>query len=125
MAKKKKRGEFSQVIDIDGNRMYEVFKERDLHPTQIAKEIGVNQGYFSNAKYTNRMSLLVVSLLESKYDIPRELYLPVEEEKVEETTAQIIEVVQQPDIFSEENQKKLYKLMYSAVYNAMKCALSE
>lgn len=121
---KKRKGEFSQVIDIDGNKLYEVFKERDLRPTKIAQEIGVNQGYFSNAKYSKRMSLLVVSLLESKYNIPRELYLPVEE-KEESVTAQVVEVVQQTDFFSEENQKKLYKIVYSAVHNAMKQALNE
>ena len=107
-------------IKIDGNKLYQAMKERGLTPTKICREIGVNGGYFANAKSRGSIANMMIVLLESRYGIPRDTYVVKEEEEVS-----IVEVVQHDDFFSEENQQKLYKLVYSAVYNAMKRALSE
>lgn len=109
------------MIKIDGNKLYQAMKERGFTPTKICREIGVNGGYFANAKSRGSIANMMIVLLESRYGIPRDTYVVKEEEE----EVSVVEVVQHDDFFSEENQQKLYKLVYSAVYNAMKRALSE
>ena len=108
------------MIKIDGDKLYQQIKERGLTPAKICRDVGVNSGYFSNAKFRSSMANMMIVLLESRYGIPRDTYVVTEEEEVN-----VVEVVQHDDFFSDENQQKLYKLVYSAVYNAMKRALSE
>ena len=109
------------VVKIDGEKLYVQFKERGLMPTKLCSDIGVNRGYFSNAKRRGNMPMMMVILLESRCGIPKTTYV-IEDEKPE--TA-VVEVVPKEDFFSEENMKKLYKLMYSAMYAAIKQALNE
>lgn len=109
------------MIKIDGDKLYEQFKERGITPAKICKDIGVNGGYFSNAKHRGSLANMMIVLLESRYGIPRECY--VIKEEVEPTVVEV--VTANNDFFSEENQQKLYKLVYSAMYSAMKRALSE
>ncbi len=108
------------MIKIDSDKLYQQIKERGLTPVKICRDVGVNTGYFSNAKSRGTIANMMIVLLESRYGIPRDTYVVTEEEEVN-----VVEVVQHDDFFSEENQQKLYKLVYSAVYNAMKRALSE
>ena len=110
------------MVKIDGEKLYEQFKERGFYITKLCKDIGVNSGYFSNAKYRGSMANMMIVLLESRYGIPRNTY--VIEEKQESENA-IVEVVSYDDFFSEDNMKKLYQIMYSAMYNAVKQALNE
>ena len=110
------------MVKIDGEKLYEQFKERGLQTTKLCADIGVNSGYFSNAKYRSSMANMMIVLLESRYGIPRNTYV-VEEKKEPETT--VVEVVSHDNFFSEDNMKKLYQLMYSAMYNAVKQALNE
>ena len=108
------------MTKIDGEKLYEQFKERGITPTKICKDIGVNSGYFANAKHRGSIANMMIVLLESRYGIPRERYVL----KSEPETA-VVEVVTDKDFFAEENQRKLYKIVYSAVYNAMRRALNE
>lgn len=110
-------------IKIDGEKLYVQFKERGLMSTKLCSDIGVNKGYFANAKHRGNMPMMMVILLESRYGIPRTTYVVEDEKEKSETT--VVEVVPKEDFFSEENMKKLYKLMYSAMYSAMKQALNE
>ena len=110
------------MIKIDGDKLYAQLKERGLFPSKIAAEVGVNSGYFSNAKYRGSMANMMIVLLESRYGIPRDTYVIKEEVESEQP---VVEVISREDFFTEENQKTLYKIIYSAVYNAMKLALSE
>lgn len=109
------------MVKIDGEKLYAQFKERGLSASKLCTDIGVNSGYFSNAKHRSSMANMMIVLLESRYGIPRNTY--VEEKKEPETT--VVEVVSHDDFFSEDNMKKLYQLMYSAMYNAVKQALNE
>lgn len=109
-------------VKIDGEKLYAQFKERGLFPTRVCTAIGVNTGYFSNAKHRGSMATMMTVLLESRYGIPKSTYVIEEKKEPEKAVA---EVVSQEDFFSEENMKKLYKLMYSAMYAAMKQALNE
>ncbi len=104
-------------VEIDSEKLYQIFNERGLMVTSIAKEIGVNTGYFSNAKTRGSMSELVVTALEVHYNIPRSKYVIVHEEEKPE--------VKQDRLFTEKDKVALYELIYSAVYNAMKKVLNE
>ena len=111
----------SNVVKIDGEKLYTQIRERGITPTKICTDIGVNSGYLSNAKHRGVLSNVMVVLLESRYGIPRDSY--VIKDEVESSVVEV--VTADNDFFSEENQQKLYKLVYSAVYSAMSRALSE
>ena len=105
-----------KAVEVDMDKLYQIFKERELKITSVAKDIGVNTGYFSNAKTRGVMSELVVTALEAHYNIPRSKYVTVREKeksKVEDR------------LFTEKDKVALYELIYSAVYKAMKKALNE
>ena len=104
-------------VEIDSEKLYQIFNERELKVTSIAKEIGVNNGYFSNAKTRGTMSELVVTALEVHYNIPRSKYVIVHKKEKPE--------VEQDRLFTEKDKVALYECIYSAVYNAMKKVLNE
>ena len=108
------------MVKIDGNKLYGQFKERGLTPARLCRELGINSGYFSNAKYRGSIANMMIVLLESRYGIPKDTYIV--KEKVEDA---VVEVVSSDNFFTEDNMKKLYHIMYSAMYNAMKQALNE
>lgn len=112
------RTKSENMIKIDGEKLYGALKERGLTASQLCKELRINNGYFANAKHRGTMPNMMVVLLESRYGIPRDNYIIKEEPAV-------VEIVTDNDFFSEENQTKLYKLVYAAMYNAMKRALNE
>ena len=104
-------------VQIDSEKLYQIFNERELKVTSIAKDIGVNPGYFANARTRGTMSELVVTALEAHYNIPRSKYVTVREKEKPE--------VEQDRLFTEKDKVALYELIYSAVYKAMKKALNE
>lgn len=106
-------------IQIDSEKLYKVFRERGLQTTVVAKEIGVNTGYFSNAKTRGCLSELVATALEAHYNIPRNKYIVSEKPKAEEPKEP------KTRLFNAEDQVVLYECVYSAVYNAMKKVLNE
>lgn len=111
----------NSLVRIDVEKLYKEVKERGFTMSKLCKDLGVNSGYFSNAKSRGTISNLAVVALESRFGIPRDSYVIKEE-----SSNEVVEVVKtSDDFFSEENQRKLYKLVYTAMYNAMKRALSE
>lgn len=106
-----------KAVEVDMEKLYQIFKERELKVTSVAKDIGVNNGYFSNAKTRGTMSELVVTALEVHYNIPRSKYVIVHKEEKPE--------VEQDRLFTEKDKVALYELIYSAVYKAMKKVLNE
>lgn len=118
------RTEPANMVKIDGEKLYKEIKERGLTTARICRDLGVNSGYFSNAKYRGSIANLAVVVLESRYGIPRETYIIKEEQ---ENPVQVVEVVKEKDtdFFSDENMHKFYQVIYSAVYEAVKKAWSE
>lgn len=106
-----------KAVEVDMDKLYQIFKERELKITSVAKDIGVNNGYFSNAKTRGTMSELVITALEVHYNIPRAKYVIVHKKEKPE--------VEQDRLFTEKDKVALYELIYSAVYKAMKKALNE
>ena len=126
--RKKARTGHGNMVKIDGEALREQFRKRGLAASRLCKDIGVYASYFANAMRRGVMPNMMIMILESCYDIPRDSYvLPEETEEKNETETTAVEVISRSadDFFSEENMKKLYQLMYSAVYAAMKCALNE
>ena len=114
----------ANMIKIDGEKLYKEIRERGLTIAKLCNDLGVNSGYFSNAKYRGSIANLAVVALESRYGIMRDSYVVKEEQ---ETSVQVIEVMKEKDVdfFSEENMHKFYQVIYSAVYEAVKKAWSE
>ena len=113
----------ANMVKIDGEKLYKEIRERGLTTVKLCKDLGVNSGYFSNAKYRGAIANLAVVALESRYGIMRDSYII----KEEDTAVQVVEVVKEKetDFFSEENMQKFYQVIYSAVYEAVKKAWSE
>lgn len=109
-----------QFIKFDSEELYKIFRERGLQSSKLAKEMGVNQSYFSNAKKRGTINEMAVLLLESKYNIPRSRYVIAEGQKKEEDNN-----VEQKTNITEEMKKELYEILYSAVYEGVKKALNE
>lgn len=109
-----------KFVKFDSEELYKIFKERGLQCTKLAKEMGVNSSYFSNARTRGTINEMAVNLLEAKYNIPRSRYVIVEEQKKEEDN----DVKKRTNI-TEEMKKELYEILYSAVYEGVKKALNE
>lgn len=113
----------SKMIKVDVEKLAMAFADRNRKPTNIAADLGLGNGYFSNVKQRGVISPVVVVALESRFGIPREEYIIPDEP---EPQNQLVEVISTTDdFFSDENQQKLYKLIYSAVYGAVSAALNE
>lgn len=106
-----------KAVEVDVDKLYQIFKERDLKVTSVAKDLGINCGYFANARTRGTISELVVTALEVHYNIPRSKYVIAHKKEKSE--------VEQDRLFTEKDKVALYELIYSAVYKAMKKALNE
>ena len=112
-------------VDIDGEKLREIFKQRGLVVADVGKELGYSQGSFSGALHKNRLLVQSVVFLESKYSIKYDDYKLVEPvEVVEKPEAAVVKIPTSKEIF-EQVKDDLYKLIYAAVYEAVKKAWSE
>ena len=118
MESKKKR---ATTVYIDGERLRAELEKRQLKQTIVSCQIGYEASYLNKCITFNKIARPAINLLQINYGISFDDYKRIEEETKE---PQMVEVVQQIG-FSEEEQRILYKIIYSAVYEAMKRALSE
>ncbi len=109
-----------EMFDINGEKLREEFKKRNLKAAQVEKECGFGQSVVNHYIAKNYISKLAKEMFAVKYNIPFEAY-KVDEPKEEKK--EVVEVVQHTT-FSEEDWKQLYKVIYSATYEAMKHALA-
>lgn len=111
----------SRTFDIDGDKLRAEFKKRQLSFSQVERDCGFGQSTVSHFCTKHYISKIAVEMFAMKYNIQFDTYKKVEETpKVENP---VVEVVQNP-MFSEEDWKQLYKVIYSATYKAMIRALS-
>lgn len=108
-------------FEIDGEKLREEFKKRGLSFSQVERECGFGQSTVSHYCSKNYVTKVVKEMFAMKYHIPFDAYKKVEE--VPQVENPIIENVQRP-FFTEEDWERLYKVIYSATYEAMKQALS-
>ena len=105
-----------KMVAIDKTKLQVCFKRRGLTQADVQRTIGVGTTYFSSSFETNRISKLVADALEAKFNIKYEEYAPERAStSVNATTL---------TLFTEKDWEHLYKVIYSATYEAMKQALS-
>lgn len=113
-------------VDINGEKLREIFKQRGLLVADVAKESGYLGSSFSRALSNNRLLAQTIAFLKSRYSIDYDEYKPVEEikEEIKEETEPVVKTLTGKETF-EEVKDDLYKLIYAAVYEAVKKAWSE
>lgn len=108
-------------VTINSEALKEEFKKRGLTASEVSVRLGYKSiGTISKALSNRRMTHIAVSALSREYNIPKELFV-IEEKKPE------------PKLEKTENEKstevigkdELYRIIYAAVYAAMKKALAE
>jgi len=107
-----------EKFEIDGQKLREEFKKRNLSLTQVEKECGFGQSTMSHCCSKNYITKMIREMLALRYNIQFDTYKKVEE--VPQIESQSIE----KPILTEEDWEHLYKVIYSATYEAMKRALS-
>lgn len=109
----------SQSIEIDGNRLREEFKIRNLAFSDASSRCGYEASYFSKVCKLGKITQPAINLLKANFNIDYDSYA-VEETIVLETKKESAEFT-----ITDEVSDKLYQIIYSATYHAMKQALSE
>lgn len=116
--------ENKRTVTINGEALRLELRKRGLLGVTVSKAIGYDQTYISHAIKDNRVARSAVLLLQTMYNINPDIYVVKEEPKTEEVKAEVAEVVQHVGLTDDDFQK-LYKVIYTAVYEATKRALSE
>lgn len=110
------------TLEIDGQKLREEFKKRNLSLTQVERECGFGQSVVSHYCTNNYVTKLAIEMFALKYNIQFDTYKKVEE--VPQVENQVVEVIQRTS-FTDDDLQKLYQVIYSATYAAMKRALNE
>lgn len=117
----------STTVQVDGNALIAELQKRNLKPVDASIEMGFSPQYINNmlsdARRCNRdnvvhISKAAVNLLFEKFNIRPDSILYVEPEPVVETPPQ------EGATFTL-NENTLYRVIYAAVYAAVKQAWSE
>lgn len=106
-------------IQIDGEALRREFRVRNVWLKDASIKLGYDPSYLSKASKVGRISKSTTLLIQAMYNINPDIYVVKEEPK-----AEVVEVVQHAGLTDDDFQK-LYKVIYSAVYEATKRALSE
>ena len=114
----------SRVIrePINGEALRAEFKTRGVTLMDASLKIGYEASYLSKAIRQGLMPKSTMLLIQAMYNIDPEIYLIKDEPEKVETS--VVEVVHHTGL-TEEDFQKLYKVTYTAVYEATKRALSE
>lgn len=109
---------------INGDALRNEFKIRKITLVEASLKLGYDASYLSHAVRDGLIRRSAMLLIQAMYNIDPDIYVVKEEPKVEEAKAEVVEVVQHSGLTDDDFQK-LYKVIYSAVYEATKRALSE
>lgn len=113
----------SGSIEIDGQKLRDIFKKRGLYMKDVSRNCGYEDCYFSKASNKNKMSKTASIVLQDRYKIYPEDYEPDKEVVTVEVAT--VETPKTEMVISEETEKLLHKIIYSAVYEAVKKAWAE
>jgi len=110
------------VIKIDPDKLTKEFEKRNLMKGDVSEEMGHNRNYFADIIRRGTIPKPAVVFLMKNYNISPEEYTP-DEKKAEEHP----EKKQKPEevFLKDMTDKQAYRLIYSAVYHAVKRAWSE
>ena len=109
-----------RMYEIDGVKLREELKKRNLTGKQVETECGFGISVINHYIRDNRISKMAVEILRMKYNILFDDY-KIDEVKPESPVTEVVQV----SSINEDDWKQLYKVIYSATYEAMKRALSE
>lgn len=103
--------------EIDGKKLEGILKASGLDKGKVSEEIGYAKGYITDCINTGVMTVVAIKCIEGMYNIPYELYRPMdpEEEKAAEVANKLV---------SELTCAELSELIYKSVYAAMNHALN-
>lgn len=103
-----------EFIEISGERLKTEIYKKNLTLAEAGKQIGVSHGFFNSCIERGTMRQTYALLVENVIGIPVERFQRVEPElpKVKSEPATL-------------DYERLYKVIYSATYEAMKKALEE
>lgn len=128
MERNRTKGIRSTTVLVDGNALLSKLEKRNVKPTAASEEMGYSPYYITNMISDGRrcgfdngvakMSRAAVNLLFEKFNIRPDSILYIEPEPVVETPPQ-------EDATFTLNENTLYRVIYAAVYAAVKQAWSE
>lgn len=98
--------------DVDYSRLDYLLKKRGLTAAKAGRELGFSDNYFANVKARGRITKSGAILLERVFGIKAEDYSMNEAEPVNEKPAEF-------------DYDRLYEVIYTAVYQAVKMAWKE
>lgn len=102
----------TKVMKIDGEKLTEELKKRGVSKSTASKEIGMGENYLSNVTHRNKITQIGAIALQKVYNIDPEAY-ELKDAKTEP----------KPEPEKSFDEDALYRIIYTAVYNAMKTAL--
>jgi len=105
-----------EKFEIDGQKLREEFKKRNLSYAQAERECGFGQSVLSHYCTKNYITKMAREMLALRYNIPFDAYKKVDEQNEP--------IVVQHTSFTDDDWKRLYEVIYSATYEAMRRALS-
>lgn len=108
----------STLKTIDGEKLREEFKRRNLRPSEASMELGFSQGIIAAGIRANKLNTVVINGLKLRYSIEPSSYV-IQENTFPCNTAK------EQSVFTEEVLQSLHKVIYSAVYEAVKKAWAE
>lgn len=76
----------NNMVNINGNELDRVLKERGLQKATLSRKMGYSKGYVKNAISQGKIRMAVVEYLKAIYNIEPELYVKTEREKVDVST---------------------------------------
>ena len=101
------------VIQIDPDKLTKEFEKRNLIKGDVSEAMGHNRNYMSDTIRRKTISKHTVVFLHKNYNIDLKDYEVIQEEKREERA------------LKDMTDKQMYRLIYSAVYHAVKKAWAE
>lgn len=107
----------AKMVKIDKTKLENELRKRGLTYANVSRELGFHQGYIADAMHRERIGIVVLRMLEVLYNISPDSYvIEDKKEKIETVDREPKETI---------NYEKLYNLVYTAVYEAVKKAWAE
>ena len=107
------------VIQIDPDKLTTEFEKRNLIKGDVSEAMGHNRNYMSDTIRRKTISKHAAVFLHKNYNIDLKDYEVIQEEKREENP-------KPEEVFLKDmTDKQAYRLIYSAVYHAVKKAWAE
>lgn len=110
----------SNQIKIDGKALAKILKERGLAMIKVSEEVGYHYTNLSKCIRNNQMSKNMARGIELRYGIPLEKFVIPEEKPEPEQMAIDLAPADPGKPVDPIDYEKLWKVIYTAAYEAMK-----